>query len=402
MAFWLRGKLWVKEMKTKGSRIFTSQTLHEKERRSLAILELIRKKGGISRTDISKSVGINVVSISNYINSFIEKNLVMEKGFAPSSGGRKPELVELNSKDNYCVGIDICADDISAIVVDIGMGVKARKSVPRPENKKDIPAALVALVKDVVSDSGAPISGVRSIGIGVCCEKLLPVREEVQKAFGIETLVGGAASCGAYAEKRFNPDAASEKLLYMYSDLGRGVFIDGDICMGCVGNPGEFYGEPAAAEGPQSAGLFERARYLNPWSEYLGIVETAKREVERGVGTKMVSLSGGDIENITGDVVLEAARQNDETALSIVQGVAINLGLRTAYLVNLFGPDVVVVSGGPEKARDIMFPPITKMVDRLSVKKYNRTVKIMPSGLGKEGLCLGAAALAVRELFLKA
>lgn len=389
-------------MKTKRSHTFTCSDVHEKERRSLAILELIRQKGPMARTDISKAIGVNVVSVSNYIGSFIEKNLVLEKGLAPSSGGRKPELIELNSKDNHCIGVDICLDGISVIVVDLGMSVVVKKKSARPASNREVPAAIIALIEDAAGSSGIDVKNLKAIGIGVCQDKLLQVRDDIEKRFGVDTFVGGAASCGAYAEKRFNSACGSGKLLYMYTDLGRGVFIEDDLPVGCIGIMGQMQNAGSAPEDASAQAYAEKIRYLNPWSKYLGIVDTARREVSRGVGTRIVSLSGGDVDGITEDVVIEAARQKDETALNIIQSVSVNLGLRTAYLINLFGPDVVVVAGGPEKASDMTFPPIMKMVERLSMKKYNRSVKMMPSGLGEEGLCLGAAALAVREVFLKA
>jgi glucokinase len=209
------------------------------------------------------------------------------------------------------------------------------------------------------------------------------VRDAIEKKFNIDTFIGACATCGAYAQKRFNPAADVNKVLFIHSDLGHGIFIDGDIFMGCTDSPGD------------------KERYLAPWSSYLGIVETAKREVARGVGTKVVSLSGGDIGKITEAVMIDAARQNDETALNIVQSVSITIGLRTAYLINLLGPDVVVIGGGLEKAEDLTFPLINKMVNRLSLKKYADTVKIIPCSLGDDVSCMGAAALAVREVFLK-
>lgn len=391
-------------MKTKSNNVFTYHALHDKEKRSLAMLELIRKKGVISRSDISRTTGINVVSVSNYIASFIEKKLVLEKGYAASSGGRKPELVELNTKENCCIGVDICDGNLSAILVDIGMNIISKKHIPRPENNQDIAPAVVSLIEEVMRSSGIAAESVKAIGISACCESLLPVRDAVASRFNINTLIGSAAVCGAYAQKRFNPAAAVEKLLFIYSDLCHGIFIDGDICTGCIGILGETE-EPLAPAVDMGAAVssaqVERLKYLSPWSPYLGMVETAKREVVRGVGTKIVSLSGGDIDKVTEDVMIDAARQNDETALNIIQSVAITIGLRTAYLVNLFGPEVVVIGGGPEKARDLMFPFINKMVKRLSLKKYADNVKIVACSLGDEGLCMGAAALAVREVFLK-
>ena len=81
--------------------------LSEKDVKSLKILDLIIKKGIISRTEISKITGINIVSISNYIHKYIEHKLIIEKGFDVSTGGRKPELVELNTNDNRVIGVEI-------------------------------------------------------------------------------------------------------------------------------------------------------------------------------------------------------------------------------------------------------------------------------------------------------
>ena len=140
---------------------------------------------------------------------------------------------------------------------------------------------------------------------------------------------------------------------------------------------------------------------MKPWDRYLGMAETAKREVAKGIGTKVVSLAHGDIEQITEETVIEAARQNDEVALNIVQSVGINLGLRTAFLINLFTPEAVVIGGGPEKAGDIVFAPVKKMVQRLAFAKLAHNVKVLPGQFGDDAAVLGAASLAARELFLQ-
>jgi glucokinase len=89
-------------------------------------------------------------------------------------------------------------------------------------------------------------------------------------------------------------------------------------------------------------------------------------------------------------------------ALNIVESVALNMGLRIAYIVNLFNPQLVIVGGGPEKAGDMFFGPARKMVGKLAFRKHAQSIKIIPGALGEDAVSLGAAALAARELFLKA
>ena len=54
--------------------------LSDRERKNLAILDAIKRYGPISRTDISKLIKLNIVTVSNYVNNFIEQGLVIEKG----------------------------------------------------------------------------------------------------------------------------------------------------------------------------------------------------------------------------------------------------------------------------------------------------------------------------------
>jgi len=76
--------------------------------------------------------------------------------------------------------------------------------------------------------------------------------------------------------------------------------------------------------------------------------------------------------------------------------------VRIAYLVNLFNPEVVVVGGGVEKAGELILDPIRKAVKKLAFSEQAGIVKIITSALGEDAVSLGAASLAVREIFLKA
>ena len=79
-------------MDTKTTGLFHYRSLSDKERKNLAILELIRKKSPISRTEISRITDINIVSISNYVKDYIDKKILLETGWDVSTGGRRPEF----------------------------------------------------------------------------------------------------------------------------------------------------------------------------------------------------------------------------------------------------------------------------------------------------------------------
>jgi len=124
--------------------------------------------------------------------------------------------------------------------------------------------------------------------------------------------------------------------------------------------------------------------------------------VEKGIGTLIVELADGNVDNITKDVVIEAAKRNDRIAIELIENAAVNLGVRVAYLINLFNPEVVVIGGGVEKAGEIFLEPLRRTIKNLAFEQPASLVKVVPSILGEDAVCLGAASLAIRELFIEA
>ena len=89
------------------NQVFAGHSLSDHEKKNFSILELIRRNGPITRADISKTTDLNIVTVSNYINTYINENLVIESGMEASSGGRKPSLVKLRDDQGYAIGLDL-------------------------------------------------------------------------------------------------------------------------------------------------------------------------------------------------------------------------------------------------------------------------------------------------------
>lgn len=367
--------------------LFSFSNLSEREKKNLEIFELIRKKGTISRSDISRTTGINMVSVSNYVKEYLSKRLIIERGLDISSGGRKPELIELNVNGDRVAGIEIGPRQIKLFLTDLAVNVIEKLAAPvEGRDIENLVKRAMDLIKTALKKASTPQGSIAAIGIGVAGDDYLSFGPKIEKEFGIDTFMGHPASCAAFAEKRLNPALEDKDLLYIYSDRGRGVVIGKDAFLGAE------YGQDNELE-----------RYLQPWGQGLGTLSVARREIARGVGTEIVGCAKGDVDSITIETVLEAARADDRVALDILESAGITLGLRIAYLANLFHPAFVVFGGEDlEKAKDIVSSPIAKMVRRLAFKKVAESIKIIPSDLGEDGVGMGAAALAAREVFLKA
>jgi len=389
-------------MDTEKEGLFHHCILSDKERKNLAIFELVRKNGPISRTEISHITDINIVSISNYVKEYISSNILVETGWDVSTGGRRPELVELNTKSLYVIGLDIGISNIIATITDFSINVIAKVKIPSPA--ADAKAAALNAVEELLTISKVERSKIKAIGIGAAYsnDRSPSIRKAIVEKFGISTFMGSDAACAAFGEKQLNPKANAENLLFMYSDMGCGIVIKGDAYFGAGGNAGEIQISREHISKEEELLFFRGSQYLKPWGVDLGITQTAKHEIEKGIGTKIVACAKGDLKNITTEVVIEAARQDDDLAADIVRNAGMNLGIRIAYLVNLFNPEVVVVGGGIEKAGELILEPIRKTVKKLAFSGQANIVKIITSALGEDAVSLGAASLATREIFLKA
>ena len=401
--------------------MFTYHILQDRERKNLAILELIRKRSPISKAEISRILGYNIVSITNYLDYYIERKMVLEIGLDISSGGRRPELLELNAKSGYIVGVDISPDLISAIVADLKVKVMAQAKAPRPSvNMEELMPDVINVIDEVIKKSKVDIATIKSIGIGVSgivdyysgtIRDTDPVRgrtkvsfikftKAIEQKFNIPVFIGNDASCAAFGEKTLNPGADVENLLYVYSDVGCGIVVHGDVYIGSSGCAGETQIVFEALQQNEKTYLKEYM-HMRPWGVDLGVVAEARKAIEKGLATDILSLAKGDITAIKKEDIIEAAKKGDKVATELIQAAGRNLGVRVSYFVNFFNPGVVVIGGGMEKAGDILLDPLKATVRKFAFEEPMNIVKIVPSMLDDNAIVLGAAALAAREVFIK-
>ena len=125
-----------------------STDLNEKEKRNIEILDILRRRGPISRPDISKEMGLNVVTISNYVDDFIKHNLVYEKELDVSEGGRRPVLLDLNPHAGFIVGVGLNLMNMVGLLVDLKGNIVTKTQTARPKaSVKEIAECLLEIIR---------------------------------------------------------------------------------------------------------------------------------------------------------------------------------------------------------------------------------------------------------------
>jgi glucokinase len=92
--------------------------------------------------------------------------------------------------------------------------------------------------------------------------------------------------------------------------------------------------------------------------------------------------------------VYDAAKAGDELALEIFKRVGEYLGVGLANLINILGPEVIVIGGGVANAWDLFEGPMRAQINRRAFPSAARSVQIKVAQCGDNAGLLGAARLA--------
>ncbi|MFH1398111.1 MAG: ROK family transcriptional regulator [Candidatus Omnitrophota bacterium] len=402
---------------------FQKEDFSEKERRNIDILEILRRRGPISRPDISKEIGINVVTISNYIDDFIKHNFVHEKELDRSEGGRRPTLLDLNPQGGYVIGIGLNLMNMVGLLVDLKGNIITKTQIARPRaSVNEIAECLLELIREILRRSKEYAANIKGIGVGMAGlinkedgsihwpQKMdhyytyasvdLSFRELIEREFNLPTLIENDATSACFGEHWFSMDSNIKDLIYMFSGVGCGMMINGQIYRGAQGYAGE-----VAIYNYKEQDLFSCSSgnpcFIKRWEMDLGIVEHAKKilAIDKEAAESFFKLTSSNIENVDLKSVFIANRAKNEIAISALDAAAKRLGIKVASLVNMLNPQIVVIGGGLEDAGDDFLNKLTLVVKDWSFREITEGLKIVYSQLRENAVALGAAGLVMQRVF---
>ena len=291
--------------------------------------------------------------------------------------------------------------------------VIARSKTSRPRDTADnVVKILIEQVEQVMKAAGVDAKKLKGIQIGAsgvidrevgtvrCTEGVasiyVPVAALLHDRFKVPVKLDHDVTTAAYGEWSLGAGTDVDIMLFMYSGVGCGMIINGEVYHGISGTAGEVSLKNQLNMTDVWIGNISA---LNPWAAHLGIPDDAKAAIQGGSVSRIMDLVQGSREKITMDIVFEALRQGDKLATEVVQKAGERLGIRIAFLVNLLNPGAVVIGGGVEVAGPVLIEAVKKMVRLCAFEEMANAVKIVPARLGEDCVAIGAAALVIRDVF---
>jgi predicted NBD/HSP70 family sugar kinase len=109
--------------------------------------------------------------------------------------------------------------------------------------------------------------------------------------------------------------------------------------------------------------------------------------------------TSGYTNNLTVNNILEMAKGGEELARKVLNETGEFLGLGIATIVKAFDPHAIIIGGKIVEAWDIIYPQILNEVEKRAFYGRNKNIIIIPTSLKVRPRLLGAATLAIKEIF---
>ena len=212
------------------------------------------------------------------------------------------------------------------------------------------------------------------------------------------------ANAGALAEYHFgagtqyNGEEPLTHLVYLTvsTGVGGGVISDGKLLLGSTGMAAELGHIVIDLGGPRcgcgNLGCLEALASGTALAREGYLIVKSRRP------TKMFKMVKGVAEDVTAEVVFQAAREGDHEALALVEREGMLVGVGVVSCIHAFNPQLVVLGGGVSNAKELLFDPVRATVDERIMPAYRGTFQIVPAALGGDTGALGAVAAALVEV----
>jgi glucokinase len=314
------------------------------------------------------------------------------------------------------VGVDLGGTKILAAVVGDGGAILGRSKRPTPakEGGDAILAAIVEAVDEALETAGVARDEIVGVGVGspgpldvdtgtILFSANLNVREfrlgpGLAEALGKPVIVRGDVRMGGFGEFRLGAGKGFRNILAAFVGTGIGgcLVCDGQVVQGATGNAGEL-GHIAVKSGGAKCGCGRRG-CMEAYASRTAITRRIAKSVRKGNSTVLAGQVDKKLGRIKSGDLAAAFAANDPVALKEVHRAAHYLGVGLGSLVNVFGPEIVIIGGGVTEA---LSAPWVDLV-RTSIRKANlvdphEMIKVEAASLGDDAGILGAALLAAER-----
>ncbi len=382
----------------------------------IRLIKNLYQKGASTANEICGSMGISLPTVNTLLTDLIRSGEIIKQGRAASQGGRKPDLYRLAPDAFYVLAVDLSKYIVSLALYNCQQTQVKDKVVHQLvlTNEADTFEQLCQHLETYISASGYPNHKIIAIGIS------MPGLIDAKAGINYTHLNFGEKSLQAHLESRFSQavflenDARAMTLaefkfgaaknaqnvlgIFVGWGIGLGIVIDGKLYQGTSGFAGEFAHSPLfeSQEINCTCGKKGCLEAIASGTSIVRMAEEALRLDKDSILARMAKSYSGPIDP---SLVVQAAKEGDQRAITILSDVGLNLGRGISMLIQLLNPELIVLGGVVAEANQYILTPIQQALNVYSMAKSREKTQLALYQLGNEVGLVGAIAVVSDKLF---
>jgi len=396
------------EMRKRNAKDAPHQPQALKQMNKRLILQTIRRRQPVSRSEIADETAISRTTVSQLTDELLQEGWIREvgQGLSGTKGGRKPITLSINDDAAWVVGVDIGGCGTTAALCNLAGQVKSITSFSSPPT-----SGLDSLVEQLEHFLSQADPEVRIIGLGIGAPGItrsadgvvvsapalgwtdVPLKRLLEERLGLPVYVENDVNLAALGEcwKGAGKGKRNVIMITIGTGIGCGLILDGTLYRGSRGAAGEIGSMVTEADAVDhwTDPVFAGFGFLESKAGGPGMVRQIRERIDEAGASSPLRRA----RNLTAKEVFEAARRGDPLATSIVSESLRHLAAGIINTVVLFDPEVVILGGGLMGSADLLLPKIREAVDRLSPTRP----EIRSALLGDDAGVIGGAALVLKE-----
>jgi glucokinase-like ROK family protein len=366
----------------------------------------------MSCAELSELFDKSIPSIAKAVNELIDEGFVVEQGYAPSSGGRRPLMYAINSNAMYILSIAMDQLSTRLQLVDLLNQPVAELSTFELKllNNNNAHEKLTENIIQYINQSGVSKDKIAGIGIGmpgfinpikgVNYTYLDPgdktLTQYITDETGLPAYIDNDSSLIALAEQKFGIAKSQKEVMVINLGwgIGLGMIVNGEIFRGRNGFAGEFSHIPLSEDGALCT--CGKRGCLEAEASMLVVLQKAIEGIETGRITSLKQLDEAQSKKM-GEAIMDAANNGDQFVIELFSDAGYKIGKALAILIHIMNPETIVLSGRGAKVGKILLAPIQQALHKYCIPRLSRGTELLISELGFDAELIGAAVLVMEN-----
>ncbi len=318
---------------------------------------------------------------------------------------------------SHILGIDLGGTKVLAAVLDAEGRIlaRARAKTRGWRDDEEVFRTIIQVGHRAIEHAGIAVDQLAAVGIcapgpidfdtGYIIEtanlkfKNFPLGPRTAEEFGRPTIVENDVNAGVYGELKAGVAQGARDVLGVFigTGIGGGLIVNGALYRGSSTGAGEVGHIIVEAGGPR-CGCGNRG-CLEALASRTAITRDIRKAIKRGKRSSVAKLLTKETDLLSGKDLKAAYDSGDELVRNAVNRAARLAGIGIGSLLNVLGPEIVVLGGGVVEAfGDDFVGRIERSARDIAFEINSKKVKITRAELGDDAGVIGAAMLARESL----